>query len=41
MTPAKRGVIRGCAVFDLVVTGLLAVPPAASVFVEVLYQVNG
>jgi len=41
MTPAERRVIRGCAVFDLVVTGLLAVPPAASVFIEVLYHVNG
>ena len=41
MTPAETRVIRGCAAFDVVVTGLLALPPTASLFVEVLYYVNG
>lgn len=41
MTPAETRVIRGCAAFDVVVTGLLALPPTASRFVEVLYYVNG
>ena len=41
MTPAETRVIRSCAAFDVVVTGLLALPPTASLFVEVLYYVNG
>lgn len=41
MTPAGRKVIRGCAVFDLAVTGLLALPPTAAVFVSMLYALNG
>lgn len=34
-------VIRGCAAFDLVATGLLAWPPVARWFVGVLFAVNG
>ena len=41
MTPAETRVIRGCGIFDLVVTGPMAVPLAASVFIDVLYFVNG
>ena len=41
MTPAGRNAIRGCAIFDLVVTGLMALPPTAGTFIDVLYLVNG
>jgi hypothetical protein len=41
MTPTEIRVIRGCAIFDLVVTGLLALPATAGVFIDVLYLVNG
>lgn len=41
MTPLATNVIRGCAIFDLVVTGLMALPPTAGMFVDVLYLVNG
>ena len=34
-------VIRACAAFDLVATGLLAWPPLAHGFLRVLYAVNG
>ena len=38
---AESRVVRGWAVFDLVVTALLALPPAAALFLQVLYAVNG
>jgi len=41
VTPAETRVIRGCAAFDLVVTGLLAVPPTAALFVDALYALDG
>jgi hypothetical protein len=41
MTPVALRVVRGFAVFDLLVTGLMALPPTAAVFVDVLYAVNG
>lgn len=41
MTPAGNRAIRGCAAFDLVVTGLLALPPTAALFVDALYALNG
>lgn len=34
-------VIRGCAAFDLLVTGLLAFPRSAHWFMQVLFTVNG
>jgi hypothetical protein len=36
-----RGVIRACAGFDLVVTGLLALPFTAPAFVGTLYALDG
>jgi len=33
-------VVRGCAAFDLVVTGLFALPPVARVFLRVVLAVN-
>lgn len=41
MTPGAMRAIRGCAVFDLAVTALMALPPTAGVFVQVLYQLEG
>ena len=41
MTPFETNVIRGCATLDLVVTGLMALPPTAGMFVDVLYRANG
>jgi hypothetical protein len=41
MTPVALRVVRGFAVFDLLVTGLMALPPTAAVFVDVLYSING
>lgn len=41
MTPAQLRVVRGCAAFDLVVTGLMALPLTAGLFVAVLYATNG
>ena len=41
VTPPETRVIRGCAIFDLVVTGLMAVPLTAGVFIDVLYLMNG
>ena len=41
MTPGAMRVIRGCAIFDLALTGLLALPPAASAFIDVLYLLEG
>ena len=41
VTPLETRVIRGCAIFDLVVTSLMAVPLTAGVFIDVLYLVNG
>lgn len=38
---AESRVVRGWALFDLVVSALLALPPAAAVFLNVLYAVNG
>jgi len=38
---AESRVVRGWAVLDLVITALLAVPPLASVFMNILYAVNG
>lgn len=38
---AESRVVRGWGVFDLVVTALLALPPTAAVFLQVLYAVNG
>jgi asparagine N-glycosylation enzyme membrane subunit Stt3 len=37
----QAGVIRAWAWLDLVVTALLAVPPLAMLFVQVLYALNG
>ena len=34
-------VVRGCAAFDLVVTGLFAPPPVARVFLRVVFALNG
>jgi hypothetical protein len=33
--------VRACAAFDLVVTGLFALPPLARVFLTVLFAMNG
>lgn len=38
---AESRVVRGWAVLDLVITALLAIPPLAGVFVNVLYALNG
>jgi hypothetical protein len=43
MTPAGIGptrVIQAFAAFDLIVTGILAVPASASLFVRFLYAAN-
>lgn len=34
-------VVRGCAAFDLVVTGVFALPPVARLFLRVVFAVNG
>ncbi len=34
-------VVRGCAAFDLVVTGLFALPPVARLVLAVVYALNG
>lgn len=39
--PRQVAVVRVCAAFDLVVTGLFALPPLARVFLAVLFAVNG
>jgi len=36
----SRRVIQGVAAFDLLITGLLALPPSARWFIEILYRVN-
>lgn len=41
MRPYAPHVIRACAGFDLIVTGLLALPPSARVFVSALYALDG
>lgn len=38
---AESRIVRGWAVLDLVITALLAVPPLAVVFVNILYALNG
>jgi hypothetical protein len=38
---AESRVIRGWATVDLVVTAVLALPPLAALFVELLYSLNG
>ena len=38
---AESRVVRGWALLDLVITALLALPPLAIVFVNILYALNG
>jgi hypothetical protein len=40
-TARQVGVVRLCAAFDLLVTGLFALPPLARAFIAVLFTVNG
>jgi len=38
---SQVAVVRGCAAFDLVVTGAFALPPVARLVLGILYAVNG
>jgi hypothetical protein len=40
-TARQVAVVRACAAFDLLVTGLFALPRLAGVFIAVLFTVNG